>query len=485
MLANGHVGYWDDLSEEAKELDIVSERTDAVASVKWYKVSAKEVLEETDWPGQWIPIIECIGNEDDVEGKVEKSGIIRAAKVPQHMYNWHRTLGVELTGLQPKAPFIIAHGQVEGFEDIWRTANTKSHPYLPYNETSVEGHVLPMPQRQQFLSANQGVIAETQQAAQDFMAVTGLRFDATLGERVYDESGRALKELQKKGDIGSFHYTANFARSLRFVAQQIIDLIPKVYDTKRLVTILREDDEEEQVLIDPNAQKGFQEARTSANAKLLKVYNPTVGRYGVTVTIGPAAATRRIEAFNSMIEILRVLPPQAAGVIGDLILKNADWDGADEMAARLAKLLPPGMADDPSMKDVPPQAQAMITQMRQQLQQLSGERQQLLRALTDQQADRAQRQSKIDKDFEVKLLGILQKADTAYQQQVGSQLGELAEGVKMLEQALGQGAGAQPGGSPGGGAGQGGMPEGARQARDGNWYMPDPQRPGKWLMVAQ
>jgi hypothetical protein len=253
-----------------------------------------------------------------------------------------------------------------------------------------------------------------------------------------------------------------------------------------MVTILREDDEEEQVIVDPNAQKGFQEARTSAMPSCSRSTTRPSGEYGVTVTIGPVGRDAPDRGVQSMIEILKILPPQVAGVIVlDLIVKNADWDGADELAARLAKILPPGMADDPSMKDVPPQAQAMITQMRQQLQQLSGERQQFMRALTDQQADRAQRQSKIDKDFEVKLLRILQKADTAYQQQVGSQLGELAEGVKMLEQSLGQGAGAQPGGSPGGGAGQGGMPEGARQARDGNWYMPDPQRPGKWLMVAQ
>lgn len=495
-LANGHVGWKDELDDEAKKLEVLEEREADDPKVKWYKLTANEVLDERDWPGQWVPIVECIGNEDDVEGKVVKSGVIRAAKVPQQMYNFHRTLGVEIISLQPKAPYIVEVGQIEGYEDIWQTANTKNHPYLPYKSTNEAGEKAPPPRREQFTGAPLGVIAEVKQAAEDFQAVTGLRFDATMGERVYDESGRALRELQKKGDTGSFHYVDNLAVSMRHLGNILVDLIPKVYDTPQMLTILREDtDAEEQVMIDPDQPQAMKKVRQGQGrgSKVLRIYNPNIGRYGVTITVGPSAATRRIEAFESMIAFIKVLPPQVAQMVADLVAKNGDWEGADELASRLAKLLPPHLVQDSQLEDLPPQAQAMIMQMRQQLQQLTGERAQLLRALTDSQADRAQRQSKIDKDFEVKLFAILQRADAAYQQAVGSQLSDLAEGIKMLEAALQQpvrepGAAAQPGMvAPNAGAsGAGGrMPDGARQARDGNHYLPDPQRPGKFLMVAQ
>lgn len=484
LLENGHVGYWDDLSDEAKNLEVVEERDEPVPTVKWCKVTAKEVLDREDWPGQWIPIVEIIGNEDDVEGKVKKSGIIRAAKTPQQMYNFHRTLGIELTSLQPRAPYVVEFGQIEGFEDIWKTANTKNHAYLPYNATDSGGQPVPPPQRQTFIGSNQGVIAETQAAAQDFMAVTGLRFDATLSERVYDESGKALRELQRKGDVGSFHYIDNFSRSLRFVGAQLVDLIPKIYDTRRMLTILREDDKEEQVIVDPAAPLPMQQRRLGPKQTLTKIYNPTFGKYGVTVTIGPSAATKRIEAWDHMIDLVKIMPPQIAASVLDLVVKNADWDGAEQLEKRLAMMLPPNLLDDQAMQDVPPQVQAMISGLKQQLQKLGNERQQLLKVLGDQQADRAQRQSKIDKDFEIKLLAILQKAQAQYEQQVGGQLGDLVEGVKLLEGAL-SGAAAQPGRDRGGIDPGQGMPAGARQARDGHWYVPDPQRPGKWAQIIQ
>lgn len=485
MLENGHTGYWDELDDAAKELEVVAERQEQVPQVRWYKVSAREVLERQDWPGEYIPIVEMIGNETDVEGKVVKSGIIRAAKTPQQMYNFHRTLGVELVSLQPRAPYVVEFGQIEGFEDVWRTANTKNHPYLPYNHIEAGGAPAPPPRREQFIGSNQGVIAEVQQASQDFMAVTGLRFDATIGERVYDESGKALRELQRRGDIGSFHYVDNFGRSLRRAGEILVDLIPKVYDTKRVVTILREDDQEEQVQVDPHAPKGVSEARLATmGGKLTKIYNPNLGKYSVTVTIGPSAATKRIEAWDHMLAFLKICPPQIAANLLDLVVKHADWEGADQLTARLAKLLPPGLIDDGSLKDVPPQAQAIIAGMKQQLQKLGNERMQMLKVLGDQQADRVQRQDKIDKDFEAKLLSILVKVQQQHEQQVGQPLGELGEAVKMLEQSLSaaRGAGQQPGAGGGQqqGQGGGGMPPGARRARDGNYYV---NEGGQWYMV--
>lgn len=448
MLGNGHVGYWDELDDEAKGQEVVEERDVDYPQVKWYKLTATEILDRRDWPGQWIPIVEVIGQEDDVEGKVKKSGLIRDAKTPQQMYNFNRTLGVELVSLQPKAPYVVEEGQIEGYEDIWKTANTKNHAYLPYRGTSIGDTPAPPPRREQFAGAPAGVLAEVQAAAQDFMAVTGLRFDATLGERVYDESGRALRELQKKGDVGTFHYIDNFARSLRHTGQILIDLIPKIYDTKRMVTILRDDDSEEQAQVNPASGVPMKQVAMDGPAgpktKLLKIFDPTIGRYGVTVTIGPSAATRRIEAFDSMIEFIRVLPPQIAGQVADLVAKNADWDGADEMAARLAKMLPPNILDDPAMKDVPPQAQALIQQLKGQLQALGNEKMQLLKALTDTQADRAQRERKIERDFEAKLLAILQKADAAAQQNIGQRIEGLADAIMLLHERLSQPPEEQP-----------------------------------------
>ena len=221
-----------------------------------------------------------------------------------------------------------------------------------------------------------------------------------------DESGKAIIELQRKGDIGAFHYVDNLSRSLKFTGVQLVDLIPKIYDRKRVMTILREDDTEEQITLDPLAPKAYDEKQTPKGS--MKTFNPTVGQYGVTVDIGPSYATKRIEASASMMDFVHALP-NTAQLVMDLIAAEMDWPGADKIAARLAKAIPAQLLT-PDQKDVPPQVQALIQNLEGQAKQLTQELQKAMHALEDKNADRAIAQDKIDKDFEAKILGIIQKS---------------------------------------------------------------------------
>jgi len=449
-LSNGHVGWEDELDDHVMDLivagtlEVENTREADVPKVKWYKLTAKEVLDEREWPGKWIPVIKVIGNEIDIEGKSKLSGLVRNAKDPQRMVNYWETAFTELVALQPKAPWIMEEGQVEGHETMWKQANIKAYPYLLYKATSVAGKPAPPPQRQPFGGIPAGVQQAISNAAQNMMAVTGIRFDATLSERMHDESGKAIRELRRSGDLGSFHYVDNLARSLKHCGAILIDLIPKVYDTKRMLTILREDDTEERVQLDPSAPKPMQEGKRP-DGKTLKIFNPTYGEYGVTVTIGPSYATKRIEASQSMMDFAKALPNTAA-LIADLIAKNQDWPGAPEMATRLAKALPPNLLA-PEMKDVPPQVQALLSSMDGQIKQMGQERVAMMKALNDQQADRLVDVEKINKDFEAKVLKVVadmetkmaavqQKAEQSMQTQVGAKIEGLAQGVQALMEAL-------------------------------------------------
>ncbi len=448
LLSNGHEGWDDELDPkirtmiDAGTLEVKRSRQSQVPKVCWYKASAKEILERRDWVGKTVPIVKITGDEMDVEGKVKYSGVIRFAKDAQRMYNYWSTKETEAIALAPNAPWVIEEGQIEGHEDSWKQANQKPIAVLQYKARSEGGAPVPPPTRQPFAGIPAGIVQAKQGAAEDMMATTGIRFDATPGERVYDESGRALRELRRSGDIGSYHYTDNLARALKRTGEIIIDIIPKVYDTKRVLTILREDDTEERVTIDPSAQKALGEIRDPQNQKIMKVFNPNVGKYGVTVTTGPSYATKRIEASESMMSFIRDLP-QTGELIADLVAKNQDWPGAAEMGARLAKAIAmkfPGVMS-PDVKDLTPQVQAVLNQLQTQLQQLTTERQQMIKALTDQQADRALERAKIDKDFEAKLLKITAdlEAKTA-QTQAGiqeSMMTHIAAIAKNVETMMG------------------------------------------------
>lgn len=440
-LENGWTGYFDDLKDEIKDqikskrMLIERERETEVPSVKWYKVTAKDVLERNDWLGRWIPIIPVIGNEIDIEGKVKLSGLIRDAKDAQRIYNFGVTAEIELVALAPKAPWVVEEGQIEGHEQEWKRANTTNFPYLSYKGTAVSGKPAPPPQRQPMVGSPVGWINLKQAAAADMMATTGIRFDPTNADNRVDDSGRAIREHGRASANGSFHYIDNLARSLKHAGRQYMDLIPKVYDGKRITVILREDDAEDRVLIDPTSNVAFKEVPDPQNPnKKLKIWNPNMGKYACTVTIGPSYATKRIEASENMMAFAKAMP-QTAAMVADLIAKNQDWPEAEQIASRLAKSIPAQLLT-PDKKDISPQMQAVMQHMEQNIQQLNQQLQAAMAALNDKDKDREIALTKIHLDFEAKILGIVEKADEAVQKHIGSHIQNLASDVKAMTAEL-------------------------------------------------
>lgn len=449
-LDNGHVGWEDELDDitlgylKRGKLHITDEREARVPQVMWYKVTAVDVLMEREWLGSTIPIVKVTGRELDMEGKPRLSGIIRHAKDAQRMINYWDTSATELIALAPKTPYIGEEGQFEGHEDEWKNSNIRSAPYLSYKGTSVNGQPAPPPQRVAFAGVPAGVVQASQSAAQHLLGTTGIRFDATMNERQVDESGIALQEVRQSGDIGAFDFLDNLTQSLRRTGEIFLELITKIYDEPRVITIIRDDDKEEQVKIDPNHPKPMGEEQLQ-NGKRRKVFNPALGKYGVTVTIGPNFATKRIEASKNMIAFARALP-QTAALIADLLAAEMDWPGADKIAARLAKTLPPQLLT-PDQKDMSPQVQALLQAMDQQIKQLGGQLQQAMLALQDKNADRAVVADAANKKFEVALAKIVadndakfaaieEKATSNFNSHIGAQIQDLGSNVTALIHSL-------------------------------------------------
>jgi len=438
-LDNGFTGWADELDEKvkdslkAKRLTYRRKREAQYPKVMHYKLTAIDILEREEWIGSHIPIVPVIGDEIDIGGKVSLRGVVRDAKGPQQMYNYWRTSETELVALAPKAPYIVEEGQIEGHERQWKAANTRSFPYLSYKATSVGGRPAPPPQRQPPPQIPAGVVQAAQSAAQDMMATTGIRFDATMQERMTDESGRAIRELRRTSDIGAFHYADNLNRSLRWLGEQLLEAIPKVYDEERVVTILREDDQEEQIKINPAANAAYGEQKRPDDGPV-KIFNPKIGKYGVTVTIGESYATKRIEAAEQMMAFVKALPNTAA-MVADLIAAEMDWPGAEKIASRLAKAIDPKLLT-PDQKDISPQVQALIQSLETQVKMLQGELQQALAAVKDKSEDRDIAREKITADFEAKILAIVQKAEAERSKQENENLRAVVQHVKDLTMHL-------------------------------------------------
>jgi hypothetical protein len=330
--------------------------------VMWCKTNGYEMLEENEWAGKWIPVIRVVGNEYEVEGRLFVSGLIRNAKDAQRMYNYWVSAETEMLALAPKAPFIGYGGQFEGYEQQWKTANVNNWPYLEVNPdvTDGQGGVLPLPQRAPPPMVQSGIIQAKAGSSDDIKSTTG-QYDSSLGARSNERSGRAILAREHQSDVGTYHYVDNLARAIRYTTRQIVDMIPKIYDTQRVARIIGVDGETNMVKIDPTQPMPMRELRDPNNPDIVidKIYNPGVGKYDVCVTTGPSYMTKRQEALDAMTHLLQG-NPQLWAVAGDLFIKNMDWPGAQEMAQRFAKTIDPKLLAD---EDKSPQLQAAEQQM--------------------------------------------------------------------------------------------------------------------------
>ena len=355
--------------------------------IKWCKINGYEILEERDWAGKYIPVVRVVGNEFEVEGRMYVSGLVRNAKDAQRMYNYWVSQEAEMLALAPKAPFIGYGGQFEGYENQWKTANTQNWPYLEVNPdvTDGQGNMLPLPQRAQPPMASSGLLQAKLGASEDIKAVTG-QYDASLGLQGNERSGRAILARQKEGDTGTYHYVDNLARAVRYVTRQLVDLIPKIYDTQRIARIIGEDGESSMVKMNPMQPEPVKKIVNEQGIVIDKIYNPSVGKYDVVVVTGPGYATKRQEALEAMAQLLQG-NPQLWSVAGDLFVKNMDWPGAQEMAKRFAKTIDPRLMGDADEDPALQAANQQIEAMGQEMQQMATMLQQVNQSMEAQKLD--------------------------------------------------------------------------------------------------
>jgi hypothetical protein len=233
--------------------------------------------------------------------------------------------------------------------------------------------------RQPFTGVPAGELQAAMNAADDMKAVMGL-YDASLGARSNETSGRAILARQREGDVATFHFIDNLSRAIRQTGRILIDLIPKVYNSDRMIRVLGQDGKAAMVRItDPDG----------APDPAADIYNLTIGKYDLTVKAGPSYSTQREEAATMLTELVRA-NPQSASLLGDLIVENLDLPGGDKVIRRLQAVLPDVVRDAEQGQDPAREAAArQFEQMRQALEQLGGR-------LQAAEADRQREERQLD-----------------------------------------------------------------------------------------
>ena len=372
-LSDGTQGFMDkDMKDRMAlaGLTVVDERSSYKKVIKWKKLTAIEVIEERDWPGSYIPVIPVYGRHIVIGDKRKKFGMVRHAKDAQRMYNFWQTTITESVALAPKAKWLMAEGQDEGHETEWAAANIKSFPLLRYKQTDIDGQPAPPPQRLQPEPPPTGVMAAAQGINQDIATLMGI-FDPSQ-QLPGNISGKALNGQQQQVDLTNFDFYDNLTKSIAQTGTIILDLIPKIYDSQRVMRIIGDDGKPDLVNIN--------EPKQDAQGVYTIMHDMTVGEYDVVMDTGPGYNSKRQEAVDAMTNIMKV-DPTLMQQAGDLIFRNMDFPGADIIADRLAAANPMAQIDEKS--PVPPQVQMQLKANQAQMQQMQQTIQQMQQMIKD------------------------------------------------------------------------------------------------------
>ena len=366
MLSDGSKVFKDEY-EEMPGIEILDKRETVKKEIHWVKMTAMEILEDGIWPGKYIPVVPVYGQQLIVDSKRKRFGLIRQSKDPQRMYNYWSTSLTESIALAPKAKWLLAEGQDEGHEQEWAQANTKAFPVLRYKMKDIEGTPAPVPTRIQPEPPPAGVMGAMAVIDQDLKSVLGV-FDPNQIP-TGNISGKALNGQQQQIDLTNYHYYDNFTRSLRWTGKIILDLIPQVYDTERVLRIIGDDGKPDLITLN--------ERKVNEMGVVEVLNDVTVGEYDVVMDTGPGYNSKRQEAVDSMMSLLGA-DPTLMQTAGDLIFRNMDFPGSDVIADRMAAANPLAQINEKS--DVSPQvqmqlqqSQTVIKQLQQQIQQMQME----------------------------------------------------------------------------------------------------------------
>jgi hypothetical protein len=230
-----------------------------------------------------------------------------------------------------------------------------------------------------------GYVNAAKEAGDDIKAVTGI-FDASLGAQGNETSGKAILSRQRQSDVSNFDFADNLAKSLRQAGRIIVELLPIYYDTPRTVHIIGEDKEDKVVKVNEQYQKDGKP----------KFHDMSGGKYDVIVDVGPGYQSKREEATQSILELIRVFPP-VAQVSGDIFVENLDFPGARDIAARLRKAIPPQLLESKENEAPTEQDVKAIVGDVEKLQLLNSKLMQMVQKLSNDSRDKdLDRQLKMD-----------------------------------------------------------------------------------------
>jgi len=332
---------WAQMPEGSK---VLRERDAMKPRVVQQLVNGVEILDETSWPGPYIPIAGCMGRvlylDDTGTSKRLLMSAVRLAREPFEAYCFYRTCEMENVGMTTKNPYWAYEGQIspEQQQDIAKSLHEPVAVLFAKAVTAATGQqVLPLPQRNISEPAIQALSMGAEEMRRAVQAAMATNFLPTQAQRQNEKSGIALDKIDQARQKGSFHFVDHYEMMLRHVGCICEAAMDEIYDTEREVLVRKGDDSTEHIWVNSNKEGAIK---------------TLTGQYATTVSSGPSVDSTR-EAGSEFADMLlasqplmALLGPQKSAKIAALAVKlKVKQTGIGAIGEQIVDIIDPPKED--------------------------------------------------------------------------------------------------------------------------------------------
>jgi len=291
------------------------------------KIAGDYVLEEVEFPSEQLP-----GIFVDQDSYYDKSGkqicrpFIKDARDAQRYINYLATQSAYLMRVSRYDQFLVSKANVKSPDTqlIWRDPAT-AQGGLVYDE-SPNGN---KPEQLRPPELSQSLITQYQRALSDIESCTGM-YGTQIGDQGNENSGKAIDARVKRGNKNTYIPFDSIDRAFACAGTVIDEMIPRVYDAEREISINMPDRGNTSIVINKQVDAYGSNIENDM----------TQGHYTIRLMPGPSFEGQKEENLESIQTVLQA-DPSLFRMVADLYVENLPLANNIELRNRLRTLVPP------------------------------------------------------------------------------------------------------------------------------------------------
>lgn len=354
------------INSHIPKIKVVDERETTVTKIKQYKFIKDVILEEGEFYGHMLPIVFVDGDTEMLNGKECCRSFIRFARDAQKLLNFNVSEIAQKMKVSRGATFMATATQIGGeYKELWRNpeASIAALLYNPDPMAMANGGapiVMPAQELPQTLLGMPGTILNLIQL------ILG-RYEANKGEQGNEQSGRAIANRAKQGNLAVFVYLDNLNAAIEQTARICLHLLPYILTENRYIGLRARD-----------GKTNFTQIKAVDLEKLKKM------KYDVAVKAGSPFEMQKADSYAQLLSFIQLNPQALSTILADLAAENLNVSNVQQIVDRVKQFVvpseiiaaetgqpPPPPKPNPQLEIAQKEAQARLMEAQAKLQKVS------------------------------------------------------------------------------------------------------------------